>query len=42
MGLMLLGGSGDLDAQVRTFAFRLLLESGRPVDANELAGVHWT
>ena len=38
MGLTLLGGSGDLDASVRTYAFRLLLESGRPVAANELAG----
>ena len=39
MGLTLLGGSDDLDAQVRTFAFRLLPESGRPVDANQLAAV---
>ena len=38
MGLTLLGGSGDLDGSVRTYAFRLLLESGRPVDANDLAG----
>ena len=38
MGMTLLGGSGDLDALIRTYAFRLLLESGRPVDANELAG----
>ena len=38
MGLTLLGGSDDLDASVRTYAFRLLLEYGRPVAANELAG----